>query len=228
MVARTVHGPSAAVFKYDVLTALGAMACAGDKHRHRLVLRLITLITARYDWQKDRLSTGQVEIARLWSVDQRTVKRDMAKLRDFGWLVLKVPAAKGRVASYVLGVEAILRDTRPHWSAVGEDYVSRMDPAPTPEAAPSNVVPFVPSEPPPDWWSDICAGFQAGDMAGFRAWIEPLTARLIEDIPVVVAPTGFHATYVRSHYLSELQRLARRSGLQGLDVLGPNDPVETA
>ena len=98
--------------KYDVLTAVGAWGCGGDKHRQKLVLRLITLLTARYNWQDDTLVTGQREIASLWSVDPRTVKREMAKMRDLGWLILKRPAARGRVACYGLGLDVILRETR--------------------------------------------------------------------------------------------------------------------
>ena len=92
-------GRNAAVIKYDLLTALGAHACAGDKHLQRLVLRFITLIVARYNWQADELSVGQTEMAALWSVDARTVKRDMARLREMGWLSIRRAAARGRVAT---------------------------------------------------------------------------------------------------------------------------------
>ena len=80
-IARPV-GRQAASRKYDLLTALGVHACHGDKHLQRLVLRFMTLIVARYNWQHDDLSVGQREIAALWAVDERTVKREMAKLRD--------------------------------------------------------------------------------------------------------------------------------------------------
>ena len=42
-------GRDAAARKYDIITALGAYALAGGKHDHRLVLRFITLVTARYN-----------------------------------------------------------------------------------------------------------------------------------------------------------------------------------
>jgi hypothetical protein len=82
--------------KYDVLTALGAHALAGGKTQMRLGLRFITLITARYNWARNELAVGQREIARLWSVDERTVKREMAKLRALGWLVVKRQGTRGR------------------------------------------------------------------------------------------------------------------------------------
>ena len=74
-------GRDAAVRKYDALSALMAFALAGDPNRQRLVLRLMALITTRYNWQRNELAMGQREIARLWCVDERTVKRDMARLR---------------------------------------------------------------------------------------------------------------------------------------------------
>ena len=79
-VARPV-GRGAGARKYDILTALGAYALAQDKHMQRRVLRFLTLMTARYNWARNHLAVGQREIARLWAVDTRTVKREMAALR---------------------------------------------------------------------------------------------------------------------------------------------------
>ena len=84
MLAKQTVGRSAAAFKYDLLTVMGAFALAQEKGRQRLVLRLMTLVTARYNWARDELAVGQREIARLWQVDERTVKREMAKLRAMG------------------------------------------------------------------------------------------------------------------------------------------------
>jgi hypothetical protein len=81
MQTASIVGRNAAAHKYDILTAIGTYALSKGKHEQRLVLRLITLITARYNWGRDELAVGQREIARLWSVDERTVKREMAKLR---------------------------------------------------------------------------------------------------------------------------------------------------
>ena len=77
-------GRNASALKYDILSALAVHALAGDKHRQRLILRLSALITTRYNWQRNELSMGRDEIARLWSVDERTVKREMARLRTLG------------------------------------------------------------------------------------------------------------------------------------------------
>ena len=53
-VTQTV-GRTASVVKYDVLTAMGAYALAHGKHEQRLILRFITLVVARYNWQRDEL-----------------------------------------------------------------------------------------------------------------------------------------------------------------------------
>ena len=222
--ARRVYaGSSGAAMKYDVLTALGTLGCAADKYGQRTTLRLLTLITARYDWRTDTLATGQTEIARLWNVDTRTVKREMARLREREWLWLKVPSAKGRVASYGLGLAAILRDTRPVWAAVGPDYAARMAPEPVaPEAG--NVVPFAPVVAGQGPWAAICQAFQSGEPGAYAAWIAPLrcAAEGEDGLLVLSAPTGFHESYVRSHYLGELARLARRQGIRDV-VLGRTD-----
>ena len=79
-------GRGASSRKYDILTALSAFALRGSKHEQRRVLRFMLLITARYNWRRDRLSVGQREIAMMWSCDERTVKREMARLKALGWL----------------------------------------------------------------------------------------------------------------------------------------------
>jgi hypothetical protein len=212
-----------AAFKYDLLTALGAHACAGDKHRQRLALRLMVLITARYDWRSDMLTTGQREIAALWSVDERTVKREVARLRAMGWLVLKRPAARGRVACHGLGVAAILADTRPAWDGVGPDFVARLA-GPAPEAAPDKVVPFPAPETQAGPWGRIAAAWAAADPATHMAWIAPLRCDgLVDGRLILRAPSAFHATYLRTHHLALLEHYARRevAALEGVDVLGP-------
>ena len=71
MLARKPLGQGAASKKYDLLTALGAHACAGTKHRQKLILRFMTLVTARYNWQREELSIGRAELARLCACDER-------------------------------------------------------------------------------------------------------------------------------------------------------------
>ena len=108
----------------------------------RQVLRMMALITTRYNWQRDELTMGQAEIARLWSVDDRTVKREMARLRSQGWLVLKRQGARGRVSVYGMDLNRMLEDTRPAWPLIGADFIARLEPMQSSGQGASNVVPL--------------------------------------------------------------------------------------
>lgn len=205
LVAKPV-GRDAAAKKYDILSALAAFALSQDKHKQRQVMRLMALITTRYNWQRDELSMGQAEIARLWSVDTRTVKREMSKLRALGWLVVKSQGARGRVSTYRLDLARMMSDTRPAWANVGPDFVARM--GGQVEEAATNVVPFrggageVFGD---DTWGRTCAAFNQLDPAAYAAWIAPLTVGEVDcGQLVLVAPSKFHATYVTAHLLERL------------------------
>lgn len=216
MLATNIVGRNAASLKYDVLSALMAYALAGDKHRARSVLRLQALITTRYNWGRNELSIGRREIARLWAVEERTVKREMARFRASGWLNVKRPAARGRVALYELDLLILLEHTRPHWPQVGPDFVIRMDAlldpvAPTPQ---TNVVPLhAPPVPSDDLWGQACHLLHGQDPQRFVAWFQNLTLESIEDGSLTLtAPTRFSAQYVQNHFGAELTRL-----IAGLD-----------
>lgn len=213
-------GRQAASRKYDILTALGAFACAGDKHLQRLVLRFMTLIVARYNWQADELSIGQAEIAMLWSVDARTVKREMARLRDMGWLVQKRAAARGRVAAHGVDLDCILRVTQPHWQAIGSDFVARLQTPEETAAAPAgNIVAFpraaaidLPEGTAP--WDRVLGRLANEDPALYAAWFAPLRLREGQgDAAVILAPSRFHATFISTHYLGRLIAAMRMEGL---------------
>ena len=223
MRGRMVGGPGAASFKYDVLTTLGVYACRADRHTQRLTLRLIVLITARYDWQRDAISTGQREIASLWAVDERTVKRDVSKLRARGWLVLRHPAARGRVACHSLGIDTILADTRESWSAVGPDFVARLT-GPVPEDHAGNVIPFAPLVAGTGHWAEICRRSHAMDPAAHAAWIAPLVCEAATPERLILrAPSRFHTTFVRTHYADTLCAHARAivGGSIKLEIVEP-------
>ncbi|MBC7155584.1 MAG: hypothetical protein H5U19_13440 [Rhodobacteraceae bacterium] len=203
-------GRAASSRKYDLITALGAHACGGDKHLQRLILRLITLIVARYNWQSDEIAVGQREIARLWSVDERTVKRDIARLRAMGWLVQRRAAARGRVAVHGLDIPAILAATAPDWPAVGPDFVERMaGPAPTPPAG--NVISFPPAPTGDGVWPRALARLHAEDPALCAAWFRQLAeVGQAGDLLELAAPNRFHARFVLTHHLARLTEAVRR------------------
>lgn len=227
MQAAKLAGPDAPSQKYDLLAALGSHALAAEPSAQRLALRFITLITARYNWRRGFLSVGQREIARLWSVDERTVKREMAKLRDLGWIVLRSQGRRGKVASYALDLEAIRRQTRDGWGRVGADFEARMAgvaaaggtvvPFPQPDRRPADDEPGVAAAGTEagagDAWDTVRQRLRAEDAAVFASWFAPLRAAGREGGRLtLVAPTAFDAAYIRSHYLDRLTRAARSCG----------------
>ncbi|MEP2714933.1 hypothetical protein [Pseudophaeobacter sp.] len=224
MQAKKPAGRNASALKYDILTALGTFALSQPKAKQRLVLRIMTLVTARYNWTRNELAVGQREIARLWSVDERTVKREMAKLRAMGWLVVKRQGVRGRVSEYGLDMERIYEDTREVWSSVGPDFEHRMSGI---DAPPENVVPLRPGQiaPAPDLsqgdeWSLAKAVLHREDPAIYTAWIDALArgdragGRL-----TLTAPSRFHANYVLSHLKPRLLAACRDVDAQISDIV---------
>lgn len=205
MLQKKAVGRGGAARKYDLLTILGTYALSLDRGLQRQTLRLICLITARYNWQHDQLTVGQAEIARLWSVDPRTVKREMAAFRARGWLVEKRAAARGRVTLYGLGIAQILEDTRDCWQRVGPDLVERLAPEATaPEAGPdANVIPFPQSAeaPPQDGtlWGEVSRLLHAEDASMYRAWLAGLKAVGEGSELLLEASGSFQACYIETH-----------------------------
>jgi hypothetical protein len=232
MLATAPVGRDAATKKYDILTALGAHACQSDPGLQRLTLRLITLVTARYNWRSEELSVGRRDIARLWGVDERTVKRDFARLKAMGWVVVRKAGVRGRVTAYGLDLDAVLRATEPAWAAVGPDFVARMQAltgqgaAPPAETPQGNVVPFrsraaeLPAGDGP--WPRACALLLAEDAAVFQTWFAGLQVAESSDERLdLLAPSRFHARYVETHLAPRLwAALARVApGLRALRIL---------
>jgi len=212
MLAAKTIGRNSSVLKYDILSALSVFALNGDKHRQRSVLRLQALITTRYNWGRNELSIGRREIAKLWAVEERTVKREMSRLRTSGWISVKHPAVRGRVAVYALDLECILEASRAHWASMGPDFVLRMesllDPAPIPEE--SNVVPFQTPPSNADVWGQAAQMLHSRDTQRYTAWFQHLSQDHIDDGTLILrAPTRFLAQYVESHFGTELEQLLR-------------------
>lgn len=200
-------GRGAASRKYDILTALGAMALKGSQHEQRRVLRFMTLITARYNWQRDRLCVGQREIARMWSCDERTVKREMARLKALGWLLVLRQGARGRVTEYSLNVESVMNATEPSWIDVGPDFAARLGARESHPTEDASVVPLPVrgTAPSPDLageteWDIARIGLHAEDQGLYAAWLHALTRQeRAGDRLILKAPSRFHASYVATH-----------------------------
>ena len=204
-------GREAASRKYDLLSALAAFALSQDRTRQRRSLRLMALITTRYNWQRDELTLGMTEIAKLWSVDPRTVKREMSALRASAWLVLKRQGARGRVSVYGLGIDAILADTRPAWDRIGPDFIDRMSPTPAPD---TNVVPLrAVAAPVSDGstWAAAQGRLHEAAQAQYGAWLAALTEIACrEGVLSLMAPSRFHASYVQTHLAGTIMAAVRQ------------------
>lgn len=201
-------GRDASARKYDFITALGAYALAGGKHDHRLVLRFITLVTARYNWAQNELAVGQREIAQLWSVDERTVKRETAKLRGSGWLVVKRQGARGRVTKYGLDLDTILEATRRYWPNVGPDFDLRMRGSPEPSRVVSlplrGVAPMPPKQDGTEW-ALAQTILHSEDAGVYGSWIHHLKRQSRAGGRLtLLAPSRFHGAYVQSHLMGRL------------------------
>jgi hypothetical protein len=224
MTLQAVSGPGASVVKYDLLTALSLAGLRKGGTFQQSVLRLMVLITARYNWRHDELSMGQADIARLWSVDIRTVKREMKRLTQHEFLFLKRPARRGRVAAYGLNRAAILALSEDDWKDVGPDYVSRM----TGHARQGNVVPVdfkmrnepdrsepgsVPTDEPADDWDRMRRVLGARDPAICASWFDPLRFLGLKDGYLVLeAPSRFVASYVTTHHEGAVCEAAHECG----------------
>ncbi|WP_375175141.1 DnaA N-terminal domain-containing protein [Pseudooceanicola sp.] len=207
---KKITGPGSSSFKYDILTALLVTAARGNAEEARLAMRLSLLVTARFNWRQESFAVGQKEMARMWGVTDRTAKREMAAMRARGWIAVAVPAARGRVAQYRIRFDAVLRDTIPHWEAVGPDFVARMSGSPEPQTLPAdNVVPLRPrpagqgGEVPA--WDRAAERLSAEDPSVWGAWFAGLVPMEGENgLLTLVAPSRFVADYIRTHHMTRL------------------------
>ena len=204
---RRLTGPGAGPQKYDLLTALAVSGLAGSATRMMTMMRLIALITARYNWHLDELTVGQREMARLWSVDERTVKREVKRLTEAGLLVQLRPGVRGKVAAYRLNQPAVAQLSAPDWPAVGPDFVARMGAAP-PMAEKVIRVDFqAKSGTAP--WDRTLARLAAAEPGLFQSWFNRLGfGAASQDTLILTAPNSFIAQYVQTHLVGQLLRTA--------------------
>lgn len=206
MQVKRAVGQGAHVQKYDILSALLVLAAQGEATDARLALRLSLLITARYDWQRDRFNVGLREIARMWGVTERTAKRDMAQLRALGWISVSRAAARGRVTEHRIQMDRVLRATMPFWDKIGPDFVARL--TKTPEPTPSNIVPLHQTAAPAadgTLWSRVTQRMHRLDPETYHAWFARLVQAERDDTELVLAaPTTFIANYIKTHFATYL------------------------
>lgn len=219
-------GRHASALKYDLLTAMGAYALASEPGEQRRVFRLMTLITARYNWAADALTVGQREISQLWCCTERTVKRDIAVLKARGWVLVRRQGARGRVSELRLDLDRILSDTRTAWASIGPDFTARMDSS---EAETGNVVRLpvsgvapMPSAEDQTEWGLARHVLRAQDEGLYAAWLHALDRQSrAGDRLVLRAPSRFHASYVQTHLTGHILAAMRSidSGVGAVDVV---------
>jgi len=200
--------------KYDLLTAISVAGLNGTPGFQCSMMRLIALITARYNWRTDELTVGQKEMARLWSVDERTVKREIKRLTDSNILLQLRPGVRGRVAAYRLNYAEIYRLSEPVWQNVGSDFVSRME-TQSPKSTEKVVhVQFGQERPAAvehegqdlqDPWGRALRRLSESEALLFESWYRELKFVETQDQTITLrAPSKFIAQYIQSHHLKPL------------------------
>ena len=214
---KRLTGPNAGSIKYDLITALSVAGLAGKPVLQTSMTRLVALITARYNWFRDEVTVGQRDLAKMWSVNERTVKREMKRLVDTRVLIKLRPGVRGRVAAYRLNYHEIINLSQPTWANVGPDFIERMS-AIYPESQVKVVkVDFISkkiddaqevSEDTDDTETDDRAKWRAvrrllreADPNVFRNWYDNLVFKGFSDGAVSLeAPNNFTANYIKTHH----------------------------
>ncbi|MBU2994079.1 hypothetical protein KO486_12755 [Octadecabacter sp. B2R22] len=221
-------GPGSASLKYDVLTALLALAAQNNGTQGRLALRLSLVITARFNWKSGFFSVGVKELARMWGVTERTAKREIGLMRSINWISVQKAATRGRVTQHRIQFADILRDTIGHWDAVGPDFAARMAGAPEPsDEIQSNVVPLhtgTDTVPAQDGtiWPAIASEMKAQDPAVYAAWLSALAyVDRDGDHLVLAAPSSFSASYIETHLHTRLlsAAIAQDRSIKGIRLI---------
>jgi hypothetical protein len=203
-------GPRAAALKYDILTALMSLGLSDKGVDGRLAQRLALLITARFSWRTETFSVGTREIARMWSVTERTAKRELALMRARRWITVQRAPARGRVTEHRVQMTQVLEATRMCWPLVGPDFVARMGQGPNEQAPDQTVVPFrttagAPPAPDGSVWGRASGVLFESDPALHQAWFGQLSQVSQEGGRLTLAASSpFVASYVRTHLSGRL------------------------
>lgn len=202
-------GPGAGVVKYDIVTSLSVAGLNGPPVFQTSMMRLISLVTARYNWQQDELCVGQREMARMWSVNERTVKREIKRLTEARVLICKRAGVKGRVARYRLNIQRIVELSQPCWALVGPDFEARMQAR---HGEPSVKVvalkDYVPDTRPvaaESPWERTCQRLSETDPAMYQAWFAKVDFHGFEAGTLRLrVPSRFAERYIATHLMGPL------------------------
>lgn len=217
---KRLTGPNAGSIKYDLITALSVTGLSGKPVVQTSMIRLVALITARYNWFRDELTVGQRDIAKMWSVNERTVKREMKRLVDAKVLLKVRHGVRGRVAAYRLNYREIINLSRSSWANVGPDFVERMSSI-YPESQVKVVKvdfttrkldadPEKPETGDRGKWRAVRGMLREANPDVFRNWYDNLVFKHFSDGVVhLEAPNSFTANYIRTHLGISLLAVSR-------------------
>lgn len=200
---RRVTGAGSGAVKYDILTALTVAGLNGSVRDHLSMSRLTAVITARYNWRTDELSMGQREMAQLWGVGERTVKREVKRWLDTGILICRRNGVRGRVAAYRLNLHRVCEITESVWTLIGTDFCERMAALKPGGERVIRLDTIRASLAPADdatGWDAVRQQLAALFPSQFDAWIAPLSVHDDGQRVILEARSAFAAEYVKTHF----------------------------
>lgn len=215
MELKRLTGPEAGSLKYDLLTAMSVAGLHGSPTLQTSMMRLIALVTARYNWRYDELTVGQRDMARMWAVDERTVKREIKRLTEANVLICKRKGVRGRVGAYRLNLSEVARISQNNWPSVGPDFVERMGQYLPHESAKIVNVDFSAGVATPDHvegpsctpgtWPAVRERLRSADSATFANWYGQLEMTSQKSGQIELrAPNRFVAQYINTHLANSL------------------------
>lgn len=216
MEPQKLTGPAAGALKYDLLTALSVAGLNGSPSLQTSFMRLIALITARYNWRADEFCVGQRDMARMWSVNERTVKREVKRLTETGVLICKRPGVRGRVGAYTLNYTRIAELSQNSWPLVGPDFDARMRERYVSETAKivsikqfRDETQAVPEPAKAGTWDAAMAQLAKHDPSLHHAWFARLTfVSCTANCLKLRAPSRFVQRYIETHHMPVMLRFA--------------------
>lgn len=216
MEPKRLTGPGAGSLKYDVLTALCVSGLHGTAAQQVSMTRLCSLITARYNWKLDHFCVGQPEMARMWHVTERTVKREVKRWCDERLLICVRKGVRGRVGAYRLNLPEVFEKSRCVWTAVGTDFAERMgemDPSRATSVVKVDFVKAAQDVAPVDdgtSWYAVSERLKALYPEKHRNWFAPL--RFVSDEGgryTLAARSGFVVRYLETHFSAVMAEAVR-------------------
>tara|TARA_R110000787_G_scaffold51821_16_gene122473 strand:- start:285 stop:980 length:696 start_codon:yes stop_codon:yes gene_type:complete len=216
MEPKRLTGPGAGSLKYDVLTALCVSGLHGSSAQQVSMTRLCCLITARYNWKLDHFCVGQPEMARMWHVTERTVKREIKRWCDDRLLICVRKGVRGRVGAYRLNIPEVFEKSRDVWISVGTDYAERMDEMDPARATSvvkvdfAKVVPDATSVDDGTSWFAVSERLKSLYPEKHRNWFAPL--RFVSDEGgkyTLAARSGFVVRYLETHFSTVMAEAVR-------------------